>query len=347
MAPSDEVVGCQAIGLVADHFVLRTAERRCAGIVRPGRPIVVRGPPLWESDAVPDRGQHPERGVDVDDGARLIDLVRCDGDAIVADRDLVVREEPLEIQLRGVTLAVVMRTPGHDAELVRGLLVTERVVRCAADVAAVRHCSVVTDPDAEENVVGVTLRDGVAIDLEALRRNLYASSSCGVCGKATIENALAVAPPLDDAARFAPAFFRGLADRLVAQQVVFARTGGLHAAALVAPDGELLIVREDIGRHNAVDKVVGWALERDRLPLAGHVLMVSGRISFEIAQKALAARIPVVAAVSAPSSLAVQLADLAGMMLVGFLRAARFNVYGRDRLIVARRQPIVRRPSER
>ena len=272
-----------------------------------------------------------------DDSTRLIDLLRWDGDGAVAERDLVVCEEPLEIQLRGATLAVVMRTPGHDTDLVRGLLVTERVVRRAADVASIRHCSVVTDPDADENVIAVTLRDGVAIDLEALRRNLYASSSCGVCGKATIENALAVAPPLDDAARFAPAFFRGLAERLVARQEVFARTGGLHAAALVAPDGELLVVREDVGRHNAVDKVVGWALERDRLPLAGHVLMVSGRISFEIAQKALAARLPVVAAVSAPSSLAVQLAEGAGMMLVGFLRAARFNVYGRDRLVAARR----------
>ena len=254
-----------------------------------------------------------------DDSTRRIELLRWDGDGAVAERDLVVCEEPLEIQLRGATLAVVMRTPGHDTDLVRGLLVTERVVRRAADIASIRHCSVVTDPDADENVIAVTLRDGVAIDLEALRRNLYASSSCGVCGKATIENALAVAPPLDDVARFAPAFFRGLAERLV------------------APDGELLVVREDVGRHNAVDKVVGWALERDRLPLAGHVLMVSGRISFEIAQKALAARLPVVAAVSAPSSLAVQLAESAGMMLVGFLRAARFNVYGRDRLVVARR----------
>jgi FdhD protein len=241
----------------------------------------------------------------------------------------------LEIQLRGVTLAVTMRTPGHDAELVRGFLVTERVVRRAADIATVRYCSVVTDPEAEENVVNVTLREGVEVDFEALRRNLFASSSCGVCGKATIENALAVAPPLDDPARFAPAFFRGLADRLLAAQPVFARTGGLHAAALVAPDGALLVVREDVGRHNAVDKVVGWALERERVPLAGHMLVVSGRISFEIVQKALAARLPVIAAVSAPSSLAVELAEGAGLMLIGFLRGGQFNAYGRrDRLRV-------------
>jgi len=272
-----------------------------------------------------------------DDAVQSVELVRCDGDGAVAGRDLVAREEPLEIQLRGATVAVTMRTPGHDAELVRGFLVTERVVHRAADIAGIRHCSVVTDPAAEENVVNVTLRDGVIVDLDALRRNLFASSSCGVCGKATIENALAVAPPLDDPARFAPDFFRGFADRLLAAQPVFARTGGLHAAALIAPDGALLAVREDIGRHNAVDKVVGWALERDRVPLAGHALVVSGRASFEIVQKALAARIPVVAAVSAPSSLAVDLAGRAGVMLIGFLRGGQFNVYGqRDRLALPR-----------
>ncbi len=272
---------------------------------------------------------HPEP-----EAAQPVDLLRCDADGAVSGRDLVAREEPLEVQLHGATLAVVMRTPGHDGELARGFLVTERVVQRADDIAAIRHCTMVSDPDAEDNVVRITLRDGVAVDLEALRRNLFASSSCGVCGKATIENALAAAPPLDDPARFAPGFFRGLADRLVAAQPVFARTGGLHAAALVAPDGELLVAREDVGRHNAVDKVVGWALERQRVPLAGHVLMISGRISFEIVQKALAARLPVIAAVSAPSSLAVDLAERAGLMLVGFLRGGRFNVYGcRDRLV--------------
>jgi FdhD protein len=270
------------------------------------------------------------------DAAQPVDLLRCDEQRAVPERDLVAREEPLEIQLRGATLAVVMRTPGHDAELTRGFLVTERVVRRAADITAIRYCTTVSDPDAEDNVVNVTLREGVTVDLDALRRNLFASSSCGVCGKATLENALAVAPPLDDTARFGADFFAGLADRLAAAQPVFARTGGLHAAALVAPDGDLLVVREDVGRHNAVDKIVGWALERDRIPLAGHVLMISGRISFEIVQKALAARLPVIAAVSAPSSLAVDLAERAGLMLVGFLRGRRFNVYGRrERLDVS------------
>ena len=271
-----------------------------------------------------------------DDSEAAVDLLRCDDSGAVPARDVVAREEPLEIQLCGATLAVVMRTPGHDAELARGFLVTERVVRRAADITSIRYCTVVTDPDAEDNVINVTLRDGVAIDLESLRRNLFASSSCGVCGKATMENALAVAPPLDDSARFEARFFHGLADRLIAAQPIFARTGGLHAAGLLAPDGALLAVREDIGRHNAVDKIIGWALERDRVPLSGHVLMISGRISFEIVQKALAARLPAIAAVSAPSSLAVDLAARAGIMLVGFLRGGRFNVYGRRERLVTR-----------
>ena len=282
------------------------------------------------------------------DAMRAVGLLRWDGAHAVADSDVVAREEPLEIQLRGVTLAVVMRTPGHDAELARGFLVTERVVEAASDIAAVRHCTVVTDPEAEDNVVNVTLRADLAVDLERLRRNLFASSSCGVCGKATIDNALAVAPPIDDPTTFAASLFGDVARRLVAAQPFFARTGGLHAAALCASDGTLLVVREDIGRHNAVDKVVGWALERDRLPLTGHLLMVSGRISFEIVQKALAARIPVVAAVSAPSSLAVDLAERAGMMLVGFLRGRRCNVYGRrTRLAAARTRAAVAKAGRR
>ena len=274
------------------------------------------------SDAPPD-----------DEAVRRVDLRRVAAGGAVATRDFVAREEPLEIQLRGVSLAVVMRTPGHDDELVRGFLVTERVVGRAADIAAIRHCRVVSDPAAEDNVVAVTLRDGVHVDLEALRRNLFANASCGVCGKASIDSALAVAPPLDDRSRVSAALVSGLAAQLAAAQPTFARTGGLHAAGLFAADGALLVAREDIGRHNAVDKVIGWALARDRLPLAGHLLMVSGRISFEIAQKALAARIPVVAAVSAPSSLAVELAESAGLTLIGFLRNGRFNVYGRhDRI---------------
>jgi FdhD protein len=173
----------------------------------------------------------------------------------------------------------------------------------------------------------VTLREGVEVDLEALRRNLFASSSCGICGKATVENAMAVASPLDDSSRIAAGRLPEMAEALLAAQEVFARTGGLHGAALFDEMGQCLVVREDVGRHNAVDKVIGWALERDALPLAGHALMVSGRVSFEIVQKALAARCPVVAAVSAPTSLAVDAAQAAGIALIGFVRGEGFNVY--------------------
>jgi FdhD protein len=264
-----------------------------------------------------------------DDATRTVALTRWSGADHNATRDAVACEEPLEIQVRGAALAVVMRTPGHDLELVRGFLLTERIVGGAADVVAVRHCSIVEHPEAEDNVVTVTLRDGVALDLDARRRTLVAGASCGVCGKASIAQALEVAPPLDDDSRFAPARLAALGAQLAAAQPGFERSGGLHAAALFAPDGALLVAREDVGRHNAVDKVIGWALERDRLPLAGHALMVSGRVSFEIAQKALAARIPLVAAVSAPSSLAVELAESARLTIVAFLRGERFNVYGR------------------
>jgi FdhD protein len=192
----------------------------------------------------------------------------------------------------------------------------------------VRHCREARAPESADNVVRVVLADGVRVDWEALRRNLYASSSCGVCGKATIENALACAPPLDDRCCFEPDFFPGLPERLGRAQPGFARTGGLHAAGLFDAQGNLLEAREDVGRHNAVDKVLGWSLREKRWPLGGHVLLVSGRISFEIVQKALAARIPLVAGVSAPSSLAIAFAERAGMTLVGFLRGRAFNVYG-------------------
>jgi FdhD protein len=269
------------------------------------------------------------------DGSARVERVRWAGARSEPEEDSVAREEPLEIQLGGASLAVLMRTPGHDPDLALGFLVTERVVASPEQVASVRHCRAVSDPDASENVIRVVLAPGVAVDLDALRRNLYASSSCGICGKATIANALASAPPLADESRFDTAFFPPLPERLKAAQPAFAATGGLHAAGLFAPDGALLAAREDIGRHNAVDKVIGWALREGRLPLAGHVLLVSGRISYELVQKALVARIPVLAAVSAPSSLAVDLAERAGLTLVGFLRGASFNVYGQRSRVVA------------
>lgn len=251
-----------------------------------------------------------------------------------AATDLVACEEPLEIRVDGVSLAVVMRTPGHDRELALGLLLTERVVASGADLVSVHHDSRSGEAASEGNRVRVHLREDVRVDLDRLRRNLLASSSCGICGKASIEQALASAPPLSDPLRLEAGFFVVLPTRLREGQTLFAETGGLHAAALFSADGQLRVIREDVGRHNAVDKVVGWALDEGLLPLSGHVLLVSGRISFEVAQKALAARIPVVAAVSAPSSLAIELAERAGMTLVGFLRDAGFNVYGaRGRIV--------------
>jgi FdhD protein len=268
------------------------------------------------------------RSAGSDPPVRAARPVRFQGAAGEPFDDAVACEEPLEIRLLDTPLAVVMRTPGHDEELATGFLVTERVVKSLADVAAVARGAPAGGRRAQGNSVRVTLREGVRVDLEALRRNLYASSSCGVCGKATLANALAVAPPLDDELRLPAAFFHDLPERLRKAQAAFERTGGLHAAGLFSADGELVVVREDVGRHNAVDKVVGFAARSGRLPLAGHVLLVSGRISFEIVQKALAARIPVVAAVSAPSSLAIDLAGAARMALVGFLRGRAFNVYG-------------------
>jgi FdhD protein len=268
------------------------------------------------------------------DAVREVDVLRVADGGAESTCDRVAHEEPLEIQLGGAALAVVMRTPGDDIELVTGFLLTERIVEALADVESVRHCSEVANPDAEDNVVRVVLRPGIRTDLEKLRRNLFASSSCGVCGKATLENALATAAPLDDPARIEASLLLALPERLRAAQRAFDETGGLHAAGLFDAEGRLLVAREDVGRHNAVDKVIGWAARAGRMPLAGHLLVVSGRASFEIVQKALAARIPIVAAVSAPSSLAVALAQSAGIALIGFLRGRGFNVYGaRERVL--------------
>jgi FdhD protein len=264
---------------------------------------------------------------------RRVATSRCESGRLREARDVVACEEPLEIQLDGAPFVVVMRTPGADRELALGLLLAEGVIGGAKDVASVHHESVAPDPDGAGNVIRVNLRPEVRVDLEALRRNLWTNASCGLCGKTTIEAALRRAPPVDDRLRLGASFFAALPERLREAQEVFAATGGLHAAALFDRGAKLLVVHEDVGRHNAVDKVVGWAVERELLPLTGHVLLVSGRISFEVAQKALAARIPVVAAVSAPSSLAVSLAEEAGMALVGFLRGGGFNVYGhRERI---------------
>jgi FdhD protein len=249
--------------------------------------------------------------------------------------DLVSAEEPLEIRIGTFPIAVVMRTPGHDEELVRGFLVTEGIAT-SEQVASVKHCDVLPEGVGEGNVARVTLREGISIDLARLHRNLYASSSCGVCGKASLDAAMITSPPLEASGPVVDVeLLYELPAKLRAAQAGFTRTGGLHAAALFSERGELLIAREDVGRHNAVDKIVGVASMRGWLPLDHHVLLVSGRVSFEITQKALAARIGIVAAVSAPSSLAVAHAERAGLTLAAFLRDRRVVVYGRASRIIA------------
>jgi FdhD protein len=248
-------------------------------------------------------------------------------------QDSVAGEEPLEIRVGDAPLAVTMRTPGHDLELAAGFLFTEGLIQSREQLASLEA---ITDGSraSRGNVVVARLADGVAIDPEQTRRNFFANSSCGVCGKASIDavRSRLLRPP-NAAFRVAAETLCQMPEKLGSSQDIFGRTGGLHAAGLFTRDAELIISREDIGRHNAVDKVVGWALQENRLPLADVVLLVSGRCGFEIAQKAIAAGIPVVGSVSAPSSLAAQLARELNLTLVGFLRGRRFVIYsGEERL---------------
>jgi FdhD protein len=249
-------------------------------------------------------------------------------------RDDVAAEEPFEIRVgppgpgRRAPLAVTMRTPGDDLDLAIGFLLTEGIIGAAADVLTAQLCAG-DDTLNTYNVVDVALRPGVAPPEVDPTRNFYTTSSCGVCGKASID-AVRLRSRFDVAADptvVSAATLSALPDRLAAGQEGFRRTGGLHAAGLFTADGELVCLREDVGRHNAVDKVVGWATRAERLPLTGHVLLVSGRASFELTQKAAMAGIPVLAAVSAPSTLAVELAEESGVGLVGFLRGSTMNVY--------------------
>ena len=254
------------------------------------------------------------------------------GTARRLDDELAV-EEPLEIRVGGVAVSVTMRTPGDDFELAGGFLFTERIIRSRDEVAGIAYASG-PDGQASSNVVDVTLQGGKTVNLARLQRHFYAASSCGVCGKASI-CAVRVddIPRPDEALRVDPGVLCRLPDVARTDQQVFDRTGGLHAAALFDATGALLTTREDIGRHNAVDKIVGFALLQGRLPLSAHILFVSGRGAFEIVQKALVSGIPLVASVSAPSSLAVELAREHGLTLVGFLRGQRFVVYsGEERV---------------
>jgi FdhD protein len=268
-----------------------------------------------------------------------VQIWRYEGDAVQTRGDRLATEEPLEIRLvaggERRTVAVTMRTPGADFELAVGFLSGEGILTDPREVGRISYCvDPDVDPEQRYNIVNVELRRPTLPDLASLERHFFTSSACGVCGKASLESLHLRGCVLEgDDVRVSPALIRSLPERLRRAQAVFETTGGLHAAALFTLAGEPLVVREDVGRHNAVDKLVGWAFLQGRLPLREHLLLVSGRTSYEIMQKALAAGVPVVCAVSAPSTLAVDLAREFGMTLVGFLRGDRFNVYaGHERI---------------
>jgi len=244
---------------------------------------------------------------------------------VSAVADMLAVEEPLEIRVNGAPVTVTMRTPGHDLELAAGLLLSEGIIESGDEIAAVRAADVAGG--GKSNTADVELRTQ-SFEAAKLQRNFFAASSCGICGKATIESIRrrGLRAPNPNF-RVRPEVLCLLPETIRVEQAVFARTGGLHAAALFDAEGALVALREDVGRHNAVDKVIGWAMHAAKLPLAESILMVSGRGGFEIAQKALAAGVPVLASVSAPSSLAVKLARELGLTLIGFLRGRRFVVY--------------------
>lgn len=256
-----------------------------------------------------------------------------DGSAAVTRDDALAAEQPLEIRVRGKAVSVTMRTPGgapQDAELAAGFLLSEGLIQDHTDIVRIAACARARDGD----VINVFLRPGITLDRAQLQRHTFMSSSCGVCGKACIESVRQHFEPILDAPRIEPQTLLKLPDRMRLAQHTFDRTGGLHAAGLFDERGQLLVVREDIGRHNAVDKVLGHAWLNGWLPLDQHVLLVSGRVSFEIVQKALAGRIPYLAAVSAPSSLAVEFAQDNGQTLIGFLRDGRMNLYSHSMRVV-------------
>jgi FdhD protein len=261
----------------------------------------------------------PERSIE------LTQVTEWEDGSVRSLQDFLAAEEPLEIRVGGLPLTVTMRTPGHDLELAAGFLLTEGIILSQDQVSSLRAAT--TENGTKSNRVEIELQ-GTDFDPAQLQRNFFAPSSCGVCGKASI-NAVRVRGlrQPDREFRLDPEILCRLPEALRSEQAVFSRTGGLHAAALFDATGKLIALREDIGRHNAVDKIAGWALLNGQLPLSRHVMLVSGRGGFEIAQKALAMGVPILASISAPSSLAVKLARELGLTLVGFLRGRRFIVY--------------------
>ncbi|MGM1016672.1 MAG: formate dehydrogenase accessory sulfurtransferase FdhD [Actinomycetota bacterium] len=289
---------------------------------------------------------------------RVTRITLGEGADVQRRADILAVEEPLEIRVAGSPLSVTMRTPGHDVELAAGFLVSEGVISAGEDFRSAIHCGgpgsgppdrsgglsigpapvgALASGENTYNVLDIALASGVELPSTDIARNFYTTSSCGVCGTASIDaiRKLSRSDVAIDTTRIEATAIQGFPDALRAGQAAFDKTGGLHAAALFdAATGEMLVLREDVGRHNAVDKVVGWALLQDRLPLRGTVLQVSGRASFELVQKAVMAGIPVLSAVSAPSSLAVDLAASSGLTLLGFVRGASMNVYSHPERIV-------------
>jgi FdhD protein len=238
--------------------------------------------------------------------------------------DVLAAEEPLELRVRGRGIAVTMRTPGHDDELAAGFLLSEGIIRERSDIAAMGPC---LQSDAPQNTLNIFLAPGVKVDFKQLTRHVFASSSCGLCGKASIDAVRQQFPAIEANLQVSRKVLTRLAETMRAAQSTFNQTGGLHAAAIFDAAGGLVSLREDIGRHNAVDKVIGYGLLNGKLPFDTHILLVSGRASFEIMQKALAARVPIVCSISAPSSLAVEFARENRQTLIGFLREKSLNVY--------------------
>lgn len=283
------------------------------------------------------------RQTDMKHSTKTVDVARVGGgDSERRLEDQVATEEPMEIRLRHQvdgrwverSISITMRTPGNDAELAIGFLFTEGIVRSADQVGHVEHCGP-ADEQGLHNVIKVTLAPGVVVDVGKLMRNFYTTSSCGVCGKSSLE-ALEVESRYDIPVVgpvFQTSHLRQGPEQLRAEQHLFDATGGIHACALLSTEGELLAVREDVGRHNALDKLIGWALQAGNVPLSTSAVILSGRASFELLQKSLMAGVPLVAAVGAPSSLAIECADANRMTLVGFLRGQGFNIYTRpDRI---------------
>jgi FdhD protein len=273
-----------------------------------------------------------------------IDIKKISGSEVESKPDLLAIEEPLEIRMgfgamtdrQQKSLSVTMRSPGHDFELTVGFLFTEGIIKKYDQIESVKYCEDGGKQDQKENIVRVELKPEVEIDFEKLQRHFYTSSSCGVCGKSSIDSVKVNCAPQPDTFQIASSIVHSLPEKLRKAQQVFEHTGGLHASALFDAEGNLILLREDVGRHNVLDKIVGAMLSKEKIPLSNYALLVSGRASFELVQKAAVAGIPLLAAVGAPSSLAVELAKEFGMTLLGFVRDQRFNVYCGEQRITSR-----------